>query len=67
MYAALIWMSIQNVAKYACKPLVVYQLKCIEDIQIFGMDMTFISSSEAKNLYFMSGRATNEIYNFSLY
>ena len=24
--------------------------------------MTFISSSEAKNAYFMSGQATNEIY-----
>ena len=26
--------------------------------------MPFISSSEAKNAYFMSGEATNEIYNF---
>ena len=39
----------------------------IEDIQIFGMNMTFISSSEAKNAYFMSGEATNEIYIFSLH
>ena len=39
----------------------------IEDIQIFGMNMPFISSSEAKNAYFMSGEATNEIYIFSLH
>ena len=39
----------------------------IEDIQIFGMNMPFISSSEAKNIYFMSGEATNEIYIFSLH
>ena len=31
----------------------------IEDIQIFGMNMAFISSSEVKNAYFMSGEATN--------
>ena len=35
--------------------------KYIEDIQIFGMNMPFISSSEAKNAYFMSGEATHEI------
>ena len=29
--------------------------------------MPFISSSEAKNAYFMSGEATNEIYIFSLH
>ena len=28
--------------------------KHIDDIQIFGMNMPFISSSEAKNAYFMS-------------
>ena len=28
--------------------------------------MPFISSSEAKNAYFMSGEAPNEIYIFSL-
>ena len=28
------------------------------------MNMTFITSSEAKNAYFMSGEATNEIYIF---
>ena len=28
------------------------------------MNMPFISSSEAKNAYFMSGEATNEIYFF---
>ena len=39
----------------------------IEDIQIFGMNMPFISSSEAKNAYFMSGEATNEIFIFSLH
>ena len=41
--------------------------KYIEDIQIFGMNMPFISLSEAKNAYFMSGEATNEIYTFSLH
>ena len=41
--------------------------KYIEDIQIFGMNMSFISSSGAKNAYFMSGEATNEIYIFSLH
>ena len=35
-------------------------------IQIFRMNMLFISSSEAKNAYFMSDEATNEIYIFSL-
>ena len=39
--------------------------KYIEDIQIFGMNMSFISSSEAKNAYFLSCEAMNEIY-FSL-
>ena len=29
--------------------------------------MSFISSSEAKNAYFMSGEATNEIFIFLLY
>ena len=29
--------------------------------------MPFISSSEAKNAYFMSGEATNEIYIFLLH
>ena len=41
--------------------------KYIEDIQIFGMNMPFISSSEARNAYFMSGEATNETYIFSLH
>ena len=35
----------------------------IENIQIFVMNMTFISSSEVKNIYFMSGEATNEVHN----
>ena len=43
------------------------KMKNIEDIQIFGMNMPFISSSEAKNAYFISGAATNEIYIFSLH
>ena len=30
----------------------------IVDNHIFGMNMPFISSSEAKNAYFMSGEAT---------
>ena len=33
----------------------------------FEMNMPFISSREAKNAYFMSGEATNEIYFFSLH
>ena len=36
----------------------------IEDIQIIVMNMTLISPSEVKNIYFMSGEATNEIYIF---
>ena len=35
-------------------------------IQIFGTNMPFISSSEAKNAYFTSGKAKNEICIFSL-
>ena len=36
----------------------------IEDIQIIGMNMTLISSSEVKNVYVfkMSGVALNKIY-----
>ena len=45
----------------------VIKCKYVEGIQIFGMNMPFISSSEAKNAYFMSGKATNEIYIFSLH
>ena len=41
--------------------------KNIEDIQIFGMNMPFISSREAKNAYFMSAKASNKIYIFSLH
>ena len=37
------WVGINIVTKY------------IEDIHIFGMNMPFISSSEAKNAYFMKG------------
>ena len=33
----------------------------IEDNQTFGMNIPFISSSEAKNAYFMSGASRNEI------
>ena len=29
---------------------------------MFGVNMTFISSSEVKNVYFMSAEGTNEIY-----
>ena len=39
----------------------------IEDIQNFGMNVTLTSSIVAKNLYFRRGKATNEIYNFSLH
>ena len=38
----------------------------MKDIQIFVMNMTFISSSEVKTIYFMRGEATNEIYWFGL-
>ena len=31
------------------------------------MNMIFITQSEAKNAYFMSGKATNEIYFLSLH
>ena len=41
--------------------------KYIEDIQVFGVNMSFISLSEVKILYFMSAEGTNEIYNFSLH
>ena len=53
--------NFQNVNNHYAK------FEYIEDIQIFGMNMPFISSSEAKNAYFMSGEATNEIYIFSLH
>ena len=49
---------------------VLITLKYIEDIQIFGMNMPFISSDEAKNACFMShfrDCATNEIYFFLLH
>ena len=40
----------------------------IEDIQVFGVNMSFISLSEVKKkIYFMSAEGTNEIYNFSLH
>ena len=54
---------------YLCKmPDRVIGVEYIEDIKIFGMNMSFISSSEAKkNAYFMSGEATNEIIIFSLH
>ena len=43
-------------------------LPFIEDIQVFGVNMSFISLSEVKNfLYFISAEGTNEIYNFSLH
>ena len=49
------------------KQLIQLHIKYIEDIQIFGMNMPFISLSEANNAYFMTGEATNEIYIFSLH
>ena len=40
----------------------------MKDIQVFGVNMSFISLSEVKkNIYFMSAEGTNEIYNFSLH
>ena len=53
--------------KYRQQCLTALYNEYIEDIQNFGMNMPFISSSEAKNAYFMSGEATNEIYIFSLH
>ena len=44
--------------------------KYIEDIQMFGVNMTFISSSEVKRCIFHECRrheGTNEIYIFSLH
>ena len=42
--------------------------KEIEDIQVFVVNMSFISLSEVKKkIYFMSAEGTNEIYNFSLH
>ena len=35
----------------------------IEDFQFFGMNMPFISLSEAKNAYFMSGEASRDEIN----
>ena len=61
-YLFIIWNSV-NVFYHRCGLWEWY----IEDIQIFGMNMPFISSSKAKNAYFMSGGATNEIYIFSLH
>ena len=34
---------------------------------MFGVNMAFISSSEVKNVYFISTEGTNEIYIFSLH
>ena len=34
---------------------------------MFRMNMPFVSSSEVENAYFMSGKATNEIFIFSLH
>ena len=39
----------------------------IEDIQSVGMNMSFISPSEAQNSYFIWDKATNEICIFSLH
>ena len=48
-------------------PIVNWKKNYIKDIQILGMNMPFVSSSEAKNAYFMSGEAKNEIFIFSLH
>ena len=48
--------------KKSVKLKIVYNKK---QIQIFGMNMPFISSSVAKNAYFMSGEARNELNIFS--
>ena len=51
-----------------CYPDDNFKEKYIEDIQVFGVNMSFISLSEVKIfLYFMSAEGTNEIYNFSLH
>ena len=46
---------------------IIVDLTHIEEIQFFGINMPFISSSEAKKCIFMSGEAVNEIYFFSLH
>ena len=40
---------------------VLKKIQYIEDIQIFRINMPFITSCEAKNEYFMSGEALNEM------
>ena len=61
LHLILAWCNFPDISYFIETP------KYIEDIQIFGKNMPFISSSEAKNAYFMSGEATNEIYIFSLH
>ena len=34
---------------------------------MFGMNMKFISTNEAKTIYFIIDAATNELYTFSSY
>ena len=45
----------------------IFSFQWIEDIQMFRMNMPFFSSSEVENAYFMSGKATNEIFIYSLH
>ena len=46
----------------------IYIKQYIEDIQVFVVNMSFISLSEVNFFfYFMSAEGTNEIYNFSLH
>ena len=54
--------SFVEISKEAPHLLFVQIFQLIEDIQIFGMNMPFISSSEAKNVYFMSDEATNFLF-----
>ena len=39
-----------------------YTIRIHRGYSYFGINMTFISSSKAKNFFFMSGQAMNEIY-----
>ena len=42
----------------------IIQGEYIDSIQMFGVNMIFISLIEVKNVNFMSGEAKNEIYIF---
>ena len=69
------WLTLYKDFKSYCdlskawQPGKIFYFEYIEDIQIFGMNIPFFHQmkQKAKNAYFMSGEATNEIYIFSLH